>query len=235
MTDENMLIQCSQCGEVNRLPVIHCKKCGAKLDFDAAERRMQSSVVRTWREQLGTGVRLAVAFLLLLALALLIWPGKLGRVTGEEMDARRGRMKKELLLDALNRGVPASQELEEGEVNAFLADLLRRQPAPEGSWSPVIKDVAVNFRAGRAVLFIAVRRGPFTFTGHFFARPEGGQLKVVGARAGHLPLPGVLGQGYALISSGVFRQMKDESRIMRNLDGVQVNAGSLSVLVAGRE
>jgi hypothetical protein len=60
-------------------------------------------------------------------------------------------------------------------------------------------------------------------------------LKVVGARAGHLPLPGVLGQGYALISSGVFRQMKDESRIMRNLDGVQVNAGSLSVLVAGRE
>lgn len=232
MTDENLQIRCAQCGEVNRLPVVHCKRCGAKLDFEAAERLIRSGGRRLWGDRVGTVVRLGIVGLLLFALVLLIWPGEIMRATGDEMDARRGRMKKELLLDALNRGAPASQVFSEEELNAYLAELVRRQPEPVGAWSPVIEDVAVQFRPNLASLFIAVRRGPFTFTGHFFARTEGGQLKVVGARAGHLPLPGVLGQGYALISSGVFRQMKEEARILRDLDRVQVEASSISVLVA---
>ena len=39
MEDQGLMIRCQQCGEMNRLPVVHCKKCGAKLDFEAAEKR----------------------------------------------------------------------------------------------------------------------------------------------------------------------------------------------------
>ena len=47
---------------------------------------------------------------------------------------------------------------------------------------------------------------------------------------GHLPLPGILGRLYAATQGGLFRQMKNESRILRNLDGVVVNAGSIDLL-----
>ena len=75
-----------------------------------------------------------------------------------------------------------------------------------------------------------MRRGPLTFTGHFYAKPKGSKMVVTGAKAGHLPLPGILGKLYAGTTSGVFRQLKNESRILRNLDGAVVNDGSIELL-----
>ena len=35
-----MVLVCKKCGEPNRLPCVHCRKCGAKLDFDSAEEKI---------------------------------------------------------------------------------------------------------------------------------------------------------------------------------------------------
>jgi len=230
MEENGLMMRCSKCGEMNRLPVVHCKKCGAKLDFDTAEKQMMAAGGPTLKEQFRTGVRLAVAGVLVLIILLMIWPGQMTRTFGDEMDAKRYRMKGEILIDALNRGMPASQVIEEKEINAHFREVVATQPAPKGGLSPVVEDVGARFFAGRAEAFVAVRRGPFTFTGHFFAKPKGSKLVVTGAKAGHLPLPGILGRLYAGTTSGVFRQLKNESRILRNLDGVVVNDGSIELL-----
>lgn len=229
MGENVLLMRCAKCGEMNRLPTVHCKKCGAKLDFEAAERAMVKADHRGGGDLFRNGVRLALIAILLVVVLLLIWPGRMARTTGEEIDARRYRMKTELLIDALNRGVPEIQTIDERDVNAHLAGVVATQPAPKGGLSPVVEDVAVRFSDGRAEVFLAVRRGPLTLTGHFEAKPDGSRMVVTGAKAGHLPLPGLLGRLYAKTAGGVFRQMRGESRILRNLEKVAVSAGSIEL------
>ena len=43
MEDNVLMMRCTKCGEMNRLPVVHCKKCGARLDFETAEQRMKDA------------------------------------------------------------------------------------------------------------------------------------------------------------------------------------------------
>jgi hypothetical protein len=230
MEDNILMMRCTKCGEMNQLPVVHCKKCGAKLDFETAEKHMIEASGPTVRDQLRVAAKLAVAAMLALIIVLLLWPGKMTRATGEEIDARRYRMKCELLLDALNRGMPASQVIEEAEINAHLRELVAVQPAKQGGFSARLEDVGARFFPGRAEVFVAVGRGPLTFTGHFYAKTQGSKLVVTGAQAGHLPLPSVLGKLYAGTQAGLFRQMKNESRIVRNLEGVSVNNESIELL-----
>lgn len=229
MGESGLMMRCTKCGEMNKLPTVHCKKCGAKLDFEAAERQMIQADGGRAGFGLRNGIRMVLIVALLGIVLLLIWPGEMARTTGEEIDARRYRVTTELLVDALSRGVPEVRTIAERDVNAHLAEVVASQPAPKGSLSSVVEDVAVRFSPGRAEVFIAVRRGPFTLTGRFEAKPDGAEMSVTGAQAGHLPLPGLLGKLYAHTVGGVFRQMRNESRILRNLDSAVVSDGSIEL------
>ena len=231
MEENVLLMRCTKCGEMNQLPVVHCKRCGARLDFETAEKHMIEASEPTLQDRLHTAGKVAMAAGLLLVVLLLIWPGQMTRTTGDEMDAKRYRMKGELLVAALNQGMPASQVIEEAEINAHLRELVAMQPKAGGGMSGRLEDVGARFFAGRAEVFVAVGRGPLTLTAHFYAKPQGSKMVVTGARAGHLPLPGLLGRLYASTQTGLFRQMKNESRILRNLDGASVSDGSIELLV----
>lgn len=229
MADKELMIRCQQCGEMNRLPVVHCKKCGAKLDFEAAEQQMLRAGEPTAADQLRTGFKIALALALLAVVLLAIWPGGMTRTTGDEMDARRYRMKGELLINALNNDLPASQVLTEAEMNAYCRELLANQPAPgKGAH---LEDIGVRFMGGRAEAFVSIQRGPFTLTTQVMAKPKGSRLVVIGARAGHLPLPGILGRLYAATRGNLLRQLKNESRILRHVEGVSIGEGTIELLV----
>ena len=230
MDDNVLMMRCSHCGEMNRLPVVHCKRCGAKLDFEAAEEQMKTGGGPTVSQRLQTGVKVGVALLLAGVILLVIWPGRMTRTVGEPVDARRYRVKAEMLVDALNRGMPGAQEITEAEINAHLHELLARQPGRRG-WSPVLKDLGVRFFEGRAELFVAVGRGPLTLTALYRARVKDSAFVVTSARAGHLPLPGILGRLYSGTQTGLLKQMRSESRVLRNLEGASVKDGSVELLV----
>ena len=230
MEDNVLMMRCTKCGEMNRLPVVHCKKCGARLDFETAEQHMKDAGGPSVEQQIRVAAKLALAFVLLLIVLLMIWPAKMARTTGDEMDAKRYRMKGELLVEALNRGMPASQVIEEKEINAHLGEMLAAQPAARGGFSAKLEDIGARFFPGRAEVFVAIGRGPFTFTATFYAKPKGSRLVVTGAKAGHLPLPSIWGKLYASTQTGLFRQLKNESRIVRNLDGASVSDGSIELL-----
>jgi hypothetical protein len=230
MDKNGLMMRCVHCGEMNRLPVVHCRKCGAKLDFEAAEQRILNEGGMSLAERLRMVVKLGVAAGLAVTVLLAIWPGRMARTTGEAIDARRYRVKTELLIDSLNRGMPASQVVTEAEINAHLRELLAAQP-PGSRWAGRLEDIGVRFIGSRAEAFVAVGRGPFTLTGHLVARVQGQRLVVVRARAGHLPLPGILGRLYAYTQSGLLRQLNNESRILRNLDGVSVRDTEAEILI----
>lgn len=234
MGDNALMMRCTKCGEMNQLPVVHCKRCGARLDFETAEKHMIEAGEPTLQDQMRVAAKLAVAAVLVLIIGLILWPGKMTRVTGDEMDAKRYRMKGELLIEALNRGMPGSQVIEEKDINAHLREMLATQPKSRGAMAATLKDVGARFFEGRAEVFVAVKRGPLTLTAHFYAKPQGAKMVVTGAKAGHLPLPGLVGRLYANTQSGLFRQMKNESRIMRHLEGAMVNAESIELLTKAR-
>ena len=73
-----------------------------------------------------------MAFVLLLLVLLMLWPAQMLRTIGDEMDAKRYRLKGELLIEALNRELPASQVIEEKEINAHLRKIVAAQPAQSG-------------------------------------------------------------------------------------------------------
>ena len=232
MDDNVLMMRCSQCGEMNRLPVVHCKKCGARLDFESAEQKMKMVGEPNPLDQLRLAVRVGVAGLLLLFLLLMIWPSQMLRTIGDEMDAKRYVLKSELLVEALNRNLPASQVIEEKEINARLREIVAAQPARSGSAARLV-DAGARFFPGRAEAFVAIGRGPLTFSTTSDPRPKGSGLVVTGAKAGHLPLPGFLGKLYAHAQSGLFRQFKNESRIIRHLDGAVADTESIELLVKG--
>jgi hypothetical protein len=228
--DHPLMMKCGKCGEMNRLPVVHCKRCGAKLDFEKAEKEMRNIGKPTIWDRIGGAVKLGVAMALAAVLLLAVWPNVYTCDVGEPVDARRYLLKTELLVEALNRGLPASQVLLEKEINARMRQILEAQPPRQG-FTTVLEDVGVQIGADRAEAFIAMGKGPLTLTSRFYVEVDGGELSVVGAELGHLPLPGVLGRLYAKTQEGLLRQFRNESRILRNLDGARIAEREVELLV----
>ena len=209
---------------------LHCLKCGAKLDYEEAERvaiRLgRRGGGRRWRRWISALLFWGVA----LALALLLWPAGLERETGDAMDAKRYRMKVELLLDSLNRGQPGAQEIAEREVNSWLARQLGRKSVEEDG----IKEAGVKFEAGKATgWWLAERWGFLRLSVTYTARTKEGRLEATGVRVGHLPVPAALadlaGAGPEALSEAFAR----EARVLGNVEAVTLEAGTMRVLTKG--
>jgi hypothetical protein len=130
MEENVLMMRCTKCGEMNRLPVVHCKrKCGARLDFETAEQRIMNeagdAVGRTAPDGRSSWAWPPDWLLLVVLLDL---AGQMARTTGEEIDAKRYRMKTRDAGRFLEPGMPASQVIEEAEINAHLRELLAAQP-----------------------------------------------------------------------------------------------------------
>lgn len=225
-------IRCGQCGETNPLTSLHCRKCGAKLDYEAAERVVLKQMRRGGRR--GRGWRRGISALLFwavfAALVLLLWPAGLERETGDAMDAKRYRMKVELLLDSLDRGQPGAQDIAEREVNAWLARQLAKQSVEEDG----IKEAAVKFEPGKATgFFLAERWGFLRFTVTYTARAKEGRLELAGLRVGHLPLPAVLAVRLPVGPKALSAAFEREARVLENTEAVTLEAGVMRVLAKG--
>lgn len=219
-------IRCGQCGELNPLTSLHCRKCGAKIDFEAAERVVLKQMGRRkgrWHRRIS-----AVLFwALFAALVLVLWPAGLERDTGDATDAKRYRMKVELLLDSLNRGQPGGQDIAEREVNSWLARQLAKQSVEEDG----IKEAAVKFEPGKATgFFLAERWGFFRFSVTYTARAEDGRLVLSGLRVGHLPLPAALAARLPVGPERLSEAFEREARVLGNTEAVLLEAGVMRVL-----
>ena len=225
-----MEIKCRKCGTTNTLPNLHCKQCGAPLDYAESERRLNASAQR--RLPLGKYMRNLLLLVVVAGLALLLWPETLVRdISGDRLDAKRYTMMGEILLNALNLNVQTNMVIAERDMNAFLAFQVRgaNENSDGGAFSAQYRAAGVHFAEDAGTAWISMKRGPATISSEvFFSAGEGG-LSVTGAKVGHLPLPGALGRLYAKTQSSLFAKFKNEGRILRNLESAQLQDGSLSL------
>ena len=226
--DNPMVLVCKKCGEPNRLPCVHCRKCGAKLDFGKAEEELKKE--SRGRGNAGRTVRSLVLLAFVAILALALWPSGLERrTTGAPIDAKRAEMKRELLKVALEQGMPAAQTFTEEEINAWLAQLPGMQPEKSGMAAQLL-DTAVCFDTNRAQWLVLVKRGPFRFSAVYTAKADGNRLALTEARLGHLALPGALGRLYARTQKGLFAPFAKEAYILGNLESLEIREGEMELL-----
>ena len=92
--DNPMVLVCGKCGEENRMPAVHCRKCGAKLDFDSAEGELRDELAKAGRRR-GAVLRSVLLLAFVAVLGLSVWPSDLDRrATGAAIDAKRWEMKR---------------------------------------------------------------------------------------------------------------------------------------------
>ncbi len=228
--DKALTVVCRKCGETNRLPCVHCRKCGAKLDFSAAEAAARKADGAGRKRGGGSTFRTVVLLLFMVALGLALWPSELPhRAAGVPIDAKRAEMKRELLKVALDKGLPASQTFTEAEINAWLAQLPAMQPEKAGMAAQLL-DTAVCFDTNRAQWLVLVKRGPFRFSAVYTAKADGDRLALTEARLGHLALPGALGRLYAKTQKGLFAPFSKEAYILGNLESLVIREGEMELL-----
>ena len=235
MTNSATEIRCEKCGTDNRLPALHCRKCGAPLDYAKSERELLASGKKGAVEIAKTVLQFGVLFLLLGIAGLILWPTRpaLDR-SGEEIDARRYHMKGELLIDALNRGVARTEAIAARDMNAFFARQVK-DSGKGGAMAAKFCGAGVSFEDGRGMGWVEMARGPFRLSNEFHFRiSEGNRIRVTGAKMGHLPLPGALGRVYTALKSNLFRPFPNEGRILRNLASAELRDGELELTTAGR-
>jgi len=225
-------IACSKCGEINRLPSLFCRKCGAKLDYAKSERALLHSG-RSFGAALAGLVRWAATIAVVAVLGLAVWPVKHGAATGTEVDARRYAMERALLEDALDRGVGRTVNIGALDLNAFLARNVR-DAGNEGGFSAHFRGAGVEFGEGTGSAWMEMERGPLSLSTDCRFGTAGGKPIVIGARFGHLPLPGLLGRLFVASRKDLWRVFAAERRILQNADALELHDGVLKVRTKGR-
>ena len=186
-------IQCTTCGFQNDLGRVFCAQCGQKLDLrdtsmeDLEERR---------EFDFGKWLRWVLSILVLTVLSgvvgLALWPASPVPVYTEVVGARQVPVKLGAILKALSYNKAITLDLEEGELNGFLAERakVRHLKAFTIDLKPGAFDLyaSFNWRPVTNLAFLAKMSIPLTLslTGGF----QGGVFIPEKGKIGHLPLPG---------------------------------------------
>lgn len=204
------------------------------MDYGKSEKELLQAMKRRGGGFLGRTLRNLVALAVLAGLGLALWPERREAEAGGAVDARRYEMTRALLEDALNRGAAAEMEVAARDFNAFLARNVKDAGAG-GEWSAKYAGAGVAFGEGRGEAWIAVERGPLTLTSGCTFEAGAGGLRATGARFGHLPLPGAIGQAFLKARKDLWRVFGTEARVLANLERAELREGVLSVRTKGAE
>ena len=221
-------IACKQCGATNRLGVLFCTQCGAKLDL--TEKNVQRSVKkerkREHREDRGMvgmvsqWIRWLVFAIVLGSMIALVMPaGQIGEM-GETQDAERLSQKIEMLRIAILDAQAQQLLVFEKEVNAYLQQAVQGQRAP-GGFSYQLKEIRVDLEPDQIKVGFGGNLGPLPLTctvkGTGQTGPQGWRFVPASVSIGHLPLPKVFRARVQKQLAGVFGGMVEEQQILKRL------------------
>ena len=227
---------CPFCGHPNGLGKIFCASCGQNMQQGDKAPKIVGKGQRS-----GAGRVIGSLFKMLILLALvafvvgIFWPSKTPamRRTGADMTAdlaafQAAYRKFEDELPQVKSGAAERAVLlvSEAQVNAYLKDTLDKNNArvkARSAMTPQVTDVRADFRDGAATLFLGYKVGPAIMTYEVMIDPgtkaDGFNLRITGARIGHLPLPGAA----SALAVSKFRALQ---KGLRTVDYVVHNAAA---------
>lgn len=218
-------VECSKCGYQNELGRVFCAHCGTKMDL----RAMSAGELKDRREVDVAGMvrRIltpVVVILLLLVVALALWPDRGPDVRFDKAGAIQVPMKAKAVRAAISYNQSAKLDLSEGELNGFLEERGRTRKLDRlvidlkpgvfnlyavQSWGP---STNVTWLAGIRMPFSMTVRGSF----------RSGIMTLEGARVGHLPLPGFARGAIVRFFADIFSDITREQRLVSSLKKVAI-------------
>jgi hypothetical protein len=227
---------CPFCGHPNGLGKIFCASCGQNMQQGDKAPKIVGKGQRS-----GAGRVLGSLFKMLILLALagfvvgIFWPSKTpalrraGTDMADDLKAFQEAYKRfEADLPQVKSGAAERAVLlvTETQMNAYLKDALDKnndRVKARGAMTPYVTDVRADFREGSATLFLAYKVGPASMTYEVMIDPgtkaDGFDLRITGARIGHLPLPGAA----STLAVSKFRALQ---KGLRTIDYVVQNAAA---------
>ncbi len=187
-------VKCKACGERNPVAQLHCRSCGAKLDFSGINLRRPAR----WKVALKRGLRFVILTVLLAILITALWPATPKGAVGTEDEAYAAWQKVQSLQTAYRTGQRQRHVFSEAEVNAYLAVRLAeaRPETADGSFRLPLEEINIAFTDSGFVALIGVRRAFLKLTYELVGRAEviDDELVVDIQRLtlGRTPLPGPL-------------------------------------------
>lgn len=239
------MIRCQQCGCENPLGHIFCIKCRSKLDV----RELDSEAWKGPKSRPNGGREWRLVLMVVLACiascaALALWPAPLEGRKGNAADALQARKKIILLEKGLS---PASQILNEREINAYLVLLLYnvRPVRTQGVWTTVIRAVEVAIHPNAVTFstesvwgpqtFGSLKMGPWPVTHQVTVAPvrspRGFEWVIKGGRIGHLPLPGPLSAPLTAVLRPLLAASVRERNLLAAITRLELEDGQITVAV----
>ena len=137
----------------------------------------------------------------------------------------------------LLRMVAGLERITEGEINAYLMDLLKKSAGGSGDESVTLARINIALKTDVVVVVLEAKLGPVPLTYEISGVPErsDGQFTfaVSKVRLGHLPMPGPAGGWLAARAKVVFSKMDEEKRLLGQVSQLKVGRGEVAVATAG--
>lgn len=226
------MIPCSECGLKNRLGLLFCSRCGAKLDLS----KRRSGSASSGLSGAGSIFRMVIALAFLIVLGLLCWPAAPDGDAPAAGGAQAILAKSRALRGAVTRGNEIVEQFDEAQINHYLSAKLASAEKPEGL-KLHLREIRAQITPGNAGVWMKSELFslPITYAVpvRIARRPDGSHTFSPGTvRIGHLPLPGPLNTRALDQIAAVFARMNEEREFMNMFPEVELLDGIIEVSTA---
>ena len=203
-------VQCRKCGHKNEINRVFCSKCGTKLDLSQL---VAGQPRRSLGQVIVAGIRLLVLVAIVGAVSLMLWPVAPSTRCGTAAEAALVGQRIDAMARSVEFGRFVVEVFSDAEVNAYLADVLKKDAAAGKSdgYRVGIEDIRISFSSTDFVVLVLAKWGPVALSYEITGVPElGGQgftVQLKQARLGHLPMPGPAGDWMLGRVAGIFQRM----------------------------
>ncbi|MCX6995947.1 MAG: zinc ribbon domain-containing protein [Kiritimatiellaeota bacterium] len=232
---------CSKCGHGNTFGHVFCVKCGAKLDMTRVTAAKMQGGLNNLMSFIALGVRAIVALAVVLLVVWILWPVEPRGAPGQAADVRKYKEKRGELDHALLEGQAGKAEFTEGEINAYLSDVLQRAATNEtpAAWQLQAAGYNVALTPNAITVFCAARLGPLTLTYEVTGAPRAGPgpfaLQIRSGRWGRLSLPQPAARWMGARLAALFHRWEKERTILDHAAALDTQAGQVVVTISKKQ
>ncbi|MGA1530241.1 MAG: zinc ribbon domain-containing protein [Kiritimatiellia bacterium] len=228
-------VTCGKCGAENRLGMLFCQSCGARLDLS----NLNATTIS--KSSSGGGpiarlVRIVIFLALLAGLGLLCWPVAPAGDAPSADGAATLMNKVRALRGAVQRGNEVVEEVSEAEINARLKSRLIKQEAgiDEDKFKLVLRSVRLDVHPEGTQVWLGNSLGPLRITYVTTAQAVRGTdgrhaFSAGSVKIGHLPMPGPLRDRALKQIIAVFSVLNEELAVLNGVPGVTILDGAVQL------
>jgi|GEM_PF-4613997 len=227
------MIICKECGHDNGLGLVFCQKCRAKLNTDnlSMERLASLQKKKRWIARADWRyVRRTVIALLLIAVALAIWP--VSQPLGASGQAANAQPMTAFLttVEHLRPGVTVGREFSEAEVNSYLDFKVTPELDSTTFVRASLQQYLIHLRIVRDIgaLPLGIWKKEFSLSYDIYVVPIGGTFRVRKISIGHLPCRGPF-RGIVLAAAIQPLKVQHEAMLLPYLTEAKANEGKLEL------